>query len=243
MPRAVRVLARGTIEYMTRHSRSDKEFLEVPEAHMRVSVRFDGAIGQTPLIVFGHGAGAGIDHALLEGIALALVDEGLSVLRYQFPFMERRGGSGFGRDAPAVALATVAAAAELGVTRAAGMPVFVGGHSYGGRMTTLAAAAGRLSKVAGLVLLSFPLHGAKRPARDRGLHLPQIDLPMLFVSGARDAMAEAPLLEEIVGACPMATCVRIDGADHGWKAARRRWPAGPLGAVAREVRHFVDAQG
>ncbi|HSG89514.1 MAG TPA: alpha/beta family hydrolase, partial [Pseudomonadales bacterium] len=225
---------------MTRRARSEAAFLDVPEGDVRVSVRLDGEVGGAPLILFGHGAGAGIDHPLIVAIADTLVAEGLAVLRYQFPFMERQGGRGFGRDAPALATATVAAAAAFATTRAAGRPLFAGGHSYGGRMTTLAAAEGRLGGVAGLVLMSFPLHAAGRQpptvaACERAAHLPEIDVPMLFLSGERDAMARSPRLEEVVHGCRAATLTRIEGADHGWKTARRRWPDGPFGAVAAEV--------
>lgn len=199
----------------------------------------DGPVGEAPLLVFGHGAGAGIDHPSTQAIAAALVARGLAVLRYQFPFMERQGGSGFGRDALPVAVATVAAAVSRGREIAGTAPVLAGGHSYGGRMTTHAAAEGALGELAGLVLLSFPLHGARKPATERAAHLPEIAAPMLFVSGERDAMAEAPLLEDCVAALGDARLERIPGADHGWKAPKRVWPEGPLPAVADVVAAWV----
>ena len=198
-----------------------------------------GLEAPAPLLVFGHGAGAGIDHPLLQGLTRAFVDAGIAVLRYQFPFMERRGGSGFGRDPLPVAIATVAAAVAIGRSHCGAGSLFVGGHSYGARMTTHAAAERRLERVDGCVLLSFPLHAAGRPAADRGAHLPSLDLPLLFLSGSRDAMARPPWLEDLVARCGAARLVRIQGADHGWKAATRRWPDGVFGELARQAAAFM----
>ena len=216
--------------------------LHVEAAGLDVSLRLDGDVGRAPLLVFGHGAGAGIDHPSTAGIAAALAERGVAVLRYQFPFMEKQGGVGFGRDALPVAVATVAAAVARGRALAGGAPLFAGGHSYGGRMTTHAAAEGGLDDAAGLVLLSFPLHGAKKPSAERAAHLPEVAVPMLFASGARDAMAEAPLLEDCVAALGDADLVRVPGADHGWKAAKKLWPDGPLPAVADAVAAWIAAR-
>ncbi len=219
----------------------DAAVLTIPEAGLDVSIRLDGPVGDAPLLVFGHGAGAGIDHATTAGIAAALAERGFAVLRYQFPFMERQGGAGFGRDPLPVALATVAAAVAHGRSLAGSAPVFAGGHSYGGRMTTHAAAEGRLDGLSGLLLLSFPLHGARKPGTERAAHLAAVKQPMLFVSGERDAMAAAPLLEDCLAALPDAQLVRIPGADHGWKAPKRLWPEGPLPPVADAVAGWIDA--
>jgi hypothetical protein len=213
--------------------------VEVPEAELAVSARLCGPVGEGPVLVLGHGAGAGMDHPVLAAFADAFAAHGIATLRHQFPFMERRGGRGFGRDAPAVAVGTVAAAVAEARRHAGGHPVLAGGHSYGGRMTSHAAAEGRLDGVAALVLLAFPLHGAGRPARERATHLAAVRLPMLFVSGDRDAMAAPGLLEEAVSGAADARVVRIPGADHGWKAPRRRWPEGPFAAVGAVVAEFL----
>lgn len=213
--------------------------LTVREADLDVSIRVDGSVGSAPLLVYGHGAGAGIDHPTTAALTAALVARGIAVLRYQFPFMEKQGGSGFGRDPLPIAVATVAAAVAYGREIAGSAPVFAGGHSYGGRMTTHAAGDGLLGKLGGLVLLSFPLHGARKPSTERAAHLPSVTQPMLFVSGERDAMARTPLLENCVADLSSAELVRIPGADHGWKAPKRAWPDGPLGAVADAVLAWV----
>lgn len=213
--------------------------IEVPEAGLTVSARLGGPVGKGPLLVLGHGAGAGMDHPVLGAFADAFAAHGIATLRYQFPFMERKGGRGFGRDAPVVAVGTVAAAVAEARRHAAGHPVLAGGHSYGGRMTSHAAAEGRLDGVAALVLLAFPLHGAGRPGTERATHLAGLRLPMCFVSGDRDAMAAPGLLEEAVSGAADARVVRIPGADHGWKAPRRRWPEGPFAAVGAVVAEFL----
>jgi predicted alpha/beta-hydrolase family hydrolase len=214
--------------------------LPVPESDTSVSIRLDGPLGEAPLLVFGHGAGAGIDHPLIAGFAAGFVAAGLSVLRFQFPFMERRGGRGFGRDPLPVAIATVRAAAAEGRRLCGDRPLLAGGHSYGGRMCSHAADGGGLPGVSGLVLLSFPLHGAKQPDTQRAAHLEGLGLPLCFVSGERDTMARAPLLEDVAASLPAASLVRIPGADHGWKAPKKIWPQGPQEEVARVVAEWVS---
>lgn len=214
--------------------------LPVPEADTSVSIRFDGPVGAAPLLVFGHGAGGGIDHPLIEGFGAAFAAAGLAVLRFQFPFMERRGGRGFGRDSLPVAIATVRAVVAEGRRRCGDRPLLAGGHSYGGRMCSHAAVDGGLPGVSGLVLLSFPLHRAQRPGAQRAQHLAQVNRPICFVSGERDAMATAPLLEAVAASLPAASLVRIPGAEHGWKAPKRIWPDGPQQEVARVVADWAS---
>ena len=225
------------------HSRTKEpapgEPLQVEGVELPLSTRLDGDVGRGPLLVLGHGAGAGIDHPTMKSLSAAFVAAGLTVLRYQFPFMERQGGKGFGRDAPAIACATVRAACARGVELAGGRPVLAGGHSYGGRMTTLTASAKPIAGVDGIVCLSFPLHAAKKPSSERAEHLASVEAPLLFVSGARDALADGPLLEEVVAALPAARLERIGGADHGWKAPRRCWPEGPFHEIAARVARWA----
>ena len=176
------------------------------------------------LLTLGHGAGAGMRHASLEALATALAAEGIATLRYQFPFMERGGG----RDREAVSLDTVAAALELAQTVAPDLPVWAGGHSFGGRMTSLAAAAGRLPAAQGLVFCAFPLHPAGKPGTTRAAHLPQIPQRALFLSGNRDALARMDLLTEVLA--PLGGRMQLhvlDTADHGYKTLKRERAAGP----------------
>ena len=167
------------------------------------------------LLVFGHGAGADMRHASMDAIASAFAGIGLATLRFNFPFKE----AGKSRvDSQAVSTATVAAALQRGQQESAG-PHLLGGHSFGGRMASHAVVEHGLD-VAGLVFCSFPLHGAGKPMTKRAEHLDGISAPMLFLSGSRDGMADAPLLEgvaERVGA----TLRRLDTADHGYKVLKR----------------------
>ena len=146
-------------------------------------------------LVLAHGAGAGMAQKSMAALADGLASRGIATLRYQFPYMER----GSRRpDSPAVAEATVRAACAKALALAPGLPLFAGGKSFGGRMTSQAQAASPLSGVRGLVFFAFPLHPAGKPAVSRADHLTSVGLPMLFLQGTRDALAERHLLEPIV---------------------------------------------
>jgi predicted alpha/beta-hydrolase family hydrolase len=145
--------------------------------------------------VVGHGAGAGMDHPFMRAVAEGLAERGIATLRYQFPYMER----GSKRpDAPKVAHATVhAAVATLG-RLAPYLSLFAGGKSYGGRMTSQAHAVSPLRGVRGLAFIGFPLHPAGRPSEERGTHLFELHIPMLFLQGSRDALADLHVLQSLV---------------------------------------------
>lgn len=166
-------------------------------------------------LTFGHGAGAGMRHASLAAIAEAFAGIGVATLRFNFPYME----DGRGRvDAQAVSTATVAAALAHARRQSDG-PHLVGGHSFGGRMASHAVRDHDLA-VAGLVFCSFPLHMPRKPATKRAEHLDDIRAPMLFLSGSRDGMADAPLLEGVARRLG-ATVQRLETADHGYKVLKR----------------------
>jgi uncharacterized protein len=190
------------------------------------------------LLVFGHGAGAGMAHPNMEGIAAALASREIATFRYQFPFMERGGG----RDSEAVSLATVAAAVEQARDLVPDLPVWAGGHSFGGRMTSLAAARGLLPELKGLVFGSFPLHPAKKLATQRAAHLPEISLPMLFLSGDRDALAEAELLQGVLQGLPQASLHWLEAANHGYQVLKRsrKSPEPIFAEMARVIQHWME---
>src|SRR5882724_7178991 len=145
--------------------------------------------------VFAHGAGAGMAHPFMETVATGLCDRGIATLRYQFPYMEK----GSGRpDAPAVAHAAVRAAVAEAARRCPALPLIAGGRSFGGRMTSQAQALSPLPGARGLAFLGFPLHPAGKPSSDRARHLADVKIPMLFLQGTRDALAELSLLEPVV---------------------------------------------
>lgn len=196
--------------------------LKIPGVDMPVSLRLQGDPETAPLLVFGHGAGAGVDHPLQQALARACAAAGCALLRYQFPFMERQGGRGFGRDPRPQALATVRAAVAYAHHHWPAADLLGGGHSYGARITSLAAAEAPGLSVEALVLLSYPLHPPRRPAAARAAHWPAISKPMLMLSGSRDVMAQAPLLEQQMAGRPSSSkLVRIADADHGWQVPRR----------------------
>jgi predicted alpha/beta-hydrolase family hydrolase len=169
--------------------------------------------------VFAHGAGAGMTHSFMEAFASGLCERGIASMRYQFPYMEK----GSKRpDPPAVAQATVRAAAARAAEMFPGLALIVGGKSFGGRMTSQAQAAAPLAAVRGLAFLGFPLHPAGKPSTDRADHLAKVDLPMLFLQGTRDSLAEVVLIEPVVQRLgSRATLHLVDGADHSFHVLAR----------------------
>jgi uncharacterized protein len=190
------------------------------------------------LYVLAHGAGAGMRHVLMEDIAQALAAEQVATLRYEFPYM----ASGKKRpDPPEVAVATVRAACAAAREVAPDLRLAAGGKSFGGRMTSTALAAAPEPRVEGCVFLGFPLHPAKQPATKRAEHLVNVPVPMLFVQGTRDALAEPALLRPIVATLPRATLHEIDGADHGFAVPRRQQdPRLVIPEIASTVRRWLD---
>jgi len=165
-------------------------------------------------LALAHGAGAGMTHRSLVAIADGLEGLGVATLRYQFPYMEKGGKRS---DSPAVAQATVRAAVAEARKRSDGLPLFAGGRSFGGRMTSQAQALEPLAGVRGLVFFAFPLHPAGKPSVTRAEHLLDIAIPMLFLQGSKDALAELALLQQTVAALgDRATLDLIADADHAF---------------------------
>jgi predicted alpha/beta-hydrolase family hydrolase len=169
--------------------------------------------------VFAHGAGAGMTHDFMAKVATGLYDRGVATLRYQFPYMEK----GSKRpDAPAIAHAAVRAAAAEAARCCPGLALIAGGKSFGGRMTSQAQAILPLAGVHGLAFLGFPLHPAGKPSDTRAKHLGEVHVPMLFVQGTRDKLAELPLLEPIVEHLgKSASLHRVAEADHSFHVPAR----------------------
>jgi predicted alpha/beta-hydrolase family hydrolase len=195
--------------------------------------------GARSFLALAHGAGAGMRHAFLEALAAALARERVGTLRFEFPYA----ANGARRPDPRrVLLDTVAAAVAEAARVAGGLPLFAGGKSMGGRMTSLAAAEGQLPGVRGLVFVGFPLHPAGRPGTERAAHLAQVDVPMLFLQGTRDALADLALLAPVLaGLGPRARLHIVDGADHGFHEPKRsgRTDADVIDELAREIREFA----
>jgi predicted alpha/beta-hydrolase family hydrolase len=167
------------------------------------------------LYVFAHGAGVGMTHRSMESNAQGLAERDIATLRYQFPYMERGGGR---PDPPRIAHAAVRAAVAQAAQLAPDLPLFAGGRSFGGRMTSQAQAESPLPGVRGLAFLGFPLHPAGKPGIERAEHLRRVQIPMLFVSGDHDALAELDLLQPMVAELgDRATLHLVAHADHSLK--------------------------
>jgi hypothetical protein len=174
------------------------------------------------MVVLAHGAGAGMRHHFLEGVAQALALEGVATLRYQFPYMQRGNKR---PDVPPILQATVRAAVNAAGLLAGGVPLFAGGKSMGGRMTSMAQADRPLHGVQGLIFLGFPLHPAGAPATGRGDHLAAVHLPMLFLQGTRDRLADLALLRPVAsGLGARAVMHLLDGGDHDFRVGDRDAP-------------------
>ena len=171
------------------------------------------------LYLFAHGAGAGMRHKSLAAAAEGLAARGIATLRYQFLYMEK----GAKRpDPPRLAQAAVRAAAAQAAQLGPDLPLFAGGRSFGGRMTSQAQAEAPLPGVRGLAFLGFPLHPAGKPGVARAEHLARVRIPMLFVSGSRDALAELDLLRGVVADLgERASLHLVDHADHSFRVAAR----------------------
>jgi predicted alpha/beta-hydrolase family hydrolase len=193
------------------------------------------------LYVLAHGAGAGMRHSFLESMSAVLATRGVATLRYQFPYMQ----AGSRRpDSPAVAEATVRAAVCRGALAAPDLPLIAGGKSFGGRMTS-GAAAGSLPGVRGLAFLGFPLHPPGRPGTHRGDHLVRVDLPMLFLQGTRDQFAQTDLMTSVCQRLgPRATLHPIEGADHSFGVPKSsgRTPAAVLDELADTLVQWVRSR-
>lgn len=195
------------------------------------------------LLVLAHGAGADMRHRFMAEIAAALVERGVAVLRYQFPYTEQAKRR---PDPPARLLATVRAAVAEGVRRADGLPVIAGGKSMGGRMTSRAAAEDALPGVRGVVFFGFPLHPADKPSTERAEHLRQVEVPMLFLQGTRDPLAPLPSMQQVIQPLgPRATLHVVEDADHAFSVRKTRGhdPAAVIPGLAGAVVGWLVALG
>jgi predicted alpha/beta-hydrolase family hydrolase len=171
------------------------------------------------LYLFAHGAGTNMAHPSMARNAVGLAQRDVATLRYNFLYTEKGGKR---PDPPKLAHAAVRAAAAKAVELAADLPLFAGGRSFGGRMTSQAQAEDPLPGVRGLAFLGFPLHSAGKPSTERADHLANVRVPMLFVTGTKDALAELDLLKPVVAKLgDRATLHLVDSADHSFKVAAK----------------------
>ena len=208
----------------------------------RVSARLELPPAARACYVLAHGAGAGMDHPFLRATALELGKLGIATLRYQFPYMERRSRR---PDPPPLCHATVRAAVAEAARQVPALPLFAGGRSFGGRMTSQAQALSPLPGVRGLAFLGFPLHPAGRPSDTRARHLAQVRIPLLFLQGTHDTLAERDRMEALVrqlGA--QATLSWVEDADHAFHVPARtgRNDAQVRSALLQVLVAWMDSQ-
>jgi predicted alpha/beta-hydrolase family hydrolase len=184
-----------------------------------VSGLLDAPVDAQACYVFAHGAGAGMHHTFMASVASGLAKRRIASLRFQFPYMEQ----GSKRpDSPRVAQAAVRAAAQAAAKQLPNLPLFAGGKSFGGRMTSQAQAAEPLAGVRGLIFVGFPLHPAGKPSVERAEHLAQVQVPMLFLQGTRDTLADLELIRATAAQLgPRTTLHIVEGADHSFQVLAR----------------------
>lgn len=190
---------------------------EATKSSGEVSARLTEPDRASALYVFAHGAGAGMEHRFMEGMAQALADHGIATFRFNFPYTEA------GKKAPnhqPILKKTIRSAVGAAQEHAPGLPTFAGGKSMGGRMTSLAQSEDPIPGVEGLIFLGFPLHAPGKPGSDRGAHLAEVEIPMLFLQGTRDRLARLELLEPVLAPMRNARLEVFEGADHSFNVLK-----------------------
>jgi predicted alpha/beta-hydrolase family hydrolase len=170
------------------------------------------------MLTLAHGAGAGMHHTFMVTLSERLAEKGIATMRFNFPFSENQKGR---PDTPAVAHQTIAAAISKAQKLYADLPLFVSGKSFGGRMSSQYISENSDVAVNGLIFYGFPLHGPGKPSVDRAEHLKTIKKPMLFLQGTRDELATWDLIEQVCSSLKPATLIRIEGANHAFKAGKQ----------------------
>ena len=172
----------------------------------------------TCIMVLAHGAGAGMNHSFMVSLSNSLSETGIATLRFNFPFMENKKARA---DTPAVAHQAIAAAVSKAQELFPSLPLFVAGKSFGGRMSSQYLSANNNIAVKGIIFYGFPLHPSGKPSADRAEHLKQVKQPMLFLQGTKDELATWDLIEPVCNSLKRATLVKIEGADHSFKAGKK----------------------
>jgi predicted alpha/beta-hydrolase family hydrolase len=199
------------------HNAQELKFLATPEKG-QVSALLIRPGDASHLLVLGHGASTNMRHSTLQTIAERHCDAGIATFRYNFPYMEH----GRGRDSREVCIGTVRSAATAAHKAVPDLPLLAGGHSFGGRMTSTAAAESPLADVRGLVFFAFPLHQPGKPDTKRADHLSAVTVPMLFLSGTRDELADLDLLQPVCKKLGKRARLHVlDTADHGFRTLKR----------------------
>ena len=207
--------------------------LEISPSAGEVSAKY--IVPDKPICIFtlAHGAGAGMDHSFMETLAESLAKVGIATLRFNFPFAENKKGR---PDSPAVAHLTIEAAIVKARTLTPKLPLFVSGKSFGGRMCSQFLSANPDPSVKGIIFYGFPLHPSGKPSTKRAEHLKNLKMPMLFLQGSKDALATWPLIKKVCESLRKATLVKLDGADHSFKAGKND----VLSFLVNETKKWVE---
>lgn len=185
------------------------------------------------IITLAHGAGAGMHHEFMVHLSESLAAEEIATMRFNFPFMEKKKGA---PDRPAVAHQAIAAAIAKAQDMFPGIPLFAAGKSFGGRMTSQYMATNPTNKVKGIIFYGFPLHASGKPSMERADHLKDVKVPMLFLQGTRDELASWDLIKSVCSKLKTATLVKIEGANHAFKAGK----LDVISLLVKETKKWVD---
>ncbi len=207
--------------------------IEVSPAVGKVSAKYMVPDKPVCILTLAHGAGAGMDHSFMEKLADSLTGVGIATLRYNFPFAEHKK---FRPDSPAIAHATIEAAIQKARELNPKLPLFVSGKSFGGRMSSQWLAGHPDPSVKGVIFYGFPLHPSGKPAIDRAEHLKELKIPMLFLQGSKDTLATWALIETVCKSLKKATLVKLEGADHSFKAGK----TDTMSILVNETKKWVD---
>jgi predicted alpha/beta-hydrolase family hydrolase len=197
---------------------SEKIKIAVSDALGSVSAESIIPPAMKAMLILAHGAGAGMNHSFMMSLAHKLAELGIGTLRFNFLYMEK------GKKMPdpsAIAEKTVGEVLAIGTTLFSQVPVVLGGKSFGGRMISQYIAKQKSSPAQALIFYGFPLHPANKPGMERAVHLSQVEIPMLFLQGTKDALAEVGLIKEVCSQLPRATLQHIEGADHSFMVGKR----------------------
>ncbi|MEP6948336.1 MAG: alpha/beta family hydrolase [Ginsengibacter sp.] len=192
--------------------------LIVPEVIGTVSAEYIVPVKSSCMITLAHGAGAGMNHPFLTELAKLLAEQHIGTLRFNFPFMEHKKGR---PDTPAIAHKTIEAAINNAHETYPALPLFASGKSFGGRMSSQYLSAQPHPEVKGIIFYGFPLHAPGKPSTERAEHLKEMKVPMLFLQGTRDEFATLSLIENVCASLPLATLIKIEGANHAFKAGKQ----------------------
>lgn len=190
--------------------------LPVSDSPVSVSAEYILPAKSKCVLTLAHGAGAGMNHPFMIALANQLAEKNIATLRFNFPFIEKKGRP----DVPGVAHKTIEAAINDAHKKLPELPLFISGKSFGGRMSSQYFALNPKAPVKGIIFYGFPLHAPGKPSVERGEHLKDVKQPLLFLSGTRDEFATLHLLEEVCSSLPAATLIKIEGANHGFKAGK-----------------------